>query len=719
MMWNDYNRPIQQNLEQLRTDSYKIMSFVTGIIAWLWFSWYILPNKHNAAFGSNLWIPGAFILGVIILSRLFRKYQALAGDIFFIGGLLTTITLSLSFSKTPSLVLLYFVPILFASVLFSRMGLIIVAGLTSAILLSVSILFAELSISNIVVPLLTLGMSTSAVWVSTYNLQEALAWTLNGYQHARKNELLVRDQKSILEDTLERLDATIEQLQLSNAMLTEARNKAVEAQRLKQQFAQTISHELRTPLNLIVGFTETMIKSPEYYGNPLSPEYLRDLSVVYRNATHLQNLVNDVLDLARLEKASIMLVAEPLQVENVINDAANTVRGLVNKQGLNLVVDIESELPMISGDAVRLKQILLNLLNNAVRFTEEGQITLKAVAQENDVSICVEDTGTGIPYDRQNAIFEPFLQLENPMQRRRNGAGLGLAISKHLVELHGGNIYVRSQPGQGSKFYFNIPIYIPETLEVERLLKTEADSATQEEVSNRIPLLVVTKNSSAATLLSQTLGNYRPIIVSDIHQITSVAQKMMLHQVVIDTNSAYFSEEQRERLMWSPELKDVRIIFCPLPNEDSLRQQFDADGFVVKPVSQQSIQDMLQQVDPNYEQILIVDDNRDFVRLMDRLVSSSAQHVQIMHAFSGSQAIALTQEHQFDLVLMDINLPDIEGIQLVGDIRRLSPNDKLKIIIVSAYDIELAATPLPGELSVWKSTGLFPNEILKFIQVVV
>ena len=717
-MWNDYNRPIQQNLEQLRTDSYKIMSFVTGVTAWLWFSWAILPYKHYAAFGSPMWIPSIFILGVIIMSRLLRQYNSVSGDILFIGGLIATITLAILFSKTSSLVVLYFVPILFGSVLFSRMGLIVVAGITGVILFCVSILISELPVPILVVPLLTLGLATSAVWVSTYNLQEALAWTLNGYQHARKNELLVREQKSILEDTLQRLDATIEQLQFSNAMLTEARNKAVEAQRLKQQFAQTISHELRTPLNLIVGFTETMIKSPEYYGSPLPPEYLRDLSVVYRNATHLQNLVNDVLDLARLEKASIMLVAEPLHIESVINDAAKTVRGLVDKQGLSLVLDIEPALPMISGDEVRLKQILLNLLNNAVRFTEAGQITIKALAEENEVCVCVEDTGTGIPYDQQNAIFEPFLQLENPMQRRRNGAGLGLAISKHLVELHGGDIYVKSQPGQGSTFYFKIPIYLPETLEVERLLKTETATATQKETSNRIPLLVVTTSSSAVTLLSQILSNYRPIIVSDIHQITSVAQKMMLHQVIVDTNSAQFSEEQRDYLMRTPELKEVRIIFCPLPNEDSLHQQFDADGFVVKPVSPNSIQDMLHQLGSNYEQILIVDDNRDFVRLMDWLVLSSSRHVQIMHAFSGSQAISLAQEHQFDLVLMDINLPDIDGITLIGDIRRLSRNDKLKIIIVSAYDIELAATPLSGGLSVWKSAGLFSNEILKFIQAI-
>lgn len=717
-MAQDYNRSIQQNLEQLRTDSYKIMSFVTGVFAWFWFSWSILPDKHHAAFGSTMWIPGAFILGVIVLSRLLRQYQSFSGDILFIGGLFVTILMSLIFSKSPSVVVLFFVPILFASVFFSRLGLITVAGLTSIVLLNVTILISEFSFGVMVVPLITLGMATSAVWVSNYNLQEALAWTMNGYQQARKNELVVRKQKAILEDTLQRLDATIEQLQLSNAMLTEARNKAVEAQRLKQQFAQTISHELRTPLNLIVGFTETMIKSPEYYEKPLAPEYLRDLSVVYRNATHLQNLVNDVLDLARLEKASIMLVTEPLQMAGVITDAANTVRGLVDKQGLSLVVDIAPDLPMISGDPVRLKQILLNLLNNAIRFTEQGQIKIHAKAEENDVYVFVEDTGTGIPYDRQNAIFEPFLQLENPMQRRRNGAGLGLAISKHLVELHGGQIAVKSQPGEGSKFYFNIPIYLPETLEVEGLLKTQANPAIQEEVSNRIPLAVVTTSSSAITLLSQISGNYRPVVVPDIHQIPSVAQKMMLHQVLVDTNSTQFSEEQREYLAQTPELKDVRLIFCPLPNEDSLRQQYAADGFVVKPVSQEIMQDILRQINPHYAQILIVDDNRDFVRLMDRLVSSASGYIQVMHAFSGSQAISLAEEHQFDLVLMDINLPDVDGLNLVQRIRQLSLNDNLKIIIVSAYDIEFAATPLPGNLSIWKPAGLFPNEVLKFVQAI-
>lgn len=716
MMWNEYNRSIQHNLEQLRTDSFKIMALATGIIAWIWFSWSILPGEQDAAIRSNMWMPGALILVAIVLSSKVRQYHAFAGDILFIGGIVATITFSMIFSKNPSIVVLYFIPILFASVLFNRLGLMIVVSITGVILLGVSIFSAGFPFHTLVSPLATLGMATSAVWVSTYNLQETLAWTITGYQQARKNELLVREQKLILEHTLQRLDATIDQLQHSNTMLVDARNKAEEAQRLKQQFAQTISHELRTPLNLIVGFTETMIKSPEYYDKPLSPAYLRDLSVVYRNANHLQNLVNDVLDLARLEKASIMLVTEPLHIETVIEDAAHTVRGLVDKQGLHLRVELQPNLPLISGDTVRLKQILLNLLNNAIRFTEQGQITVRAFAQSNEVCVCVEDTGTGIPADRQHAIFEPFLQLENPMQRRKNGAGLGLAISKHLVELHGGHIYVESEPNHGSHFYFTLPVYLPDTLEVDHFLKEETEIATQNVITGRPSLLIITASPSAATLLSRNLADYRPVIVSNIHQIQSLTEKTSLQRVVVDTNTISLTDEQRTQFIHTPSLKQASIIFCPLPSEDFMRRQLAVDGFVVKPISQENIQDLLHQIDLSVKRILIVDDNRDFVRLLDRLVVSNSHHLQIMHAFNGTQALSLARKNRFDLILLDLNLPDVDGLQLVHRLRQIAQSADLKIIIVSAYEMGVASTPLQGSISVCKPAGLFPNEILKFIQ---
>ncbi|KAB2855441.1 MAG: hypothetical protein F9K46_15560, partial [Anaerolineae bacterium] len=426
----------------------------------------------------------------------------------------------------------YSILIVFSGILFSRVGLMSVACMAGLLIFGMAYFMNEFHDADLALLAISLGLVTSAMWASTYHLQTALFWSLDGYQEAHKNELIVREQKAKLERTLLDLDAAMYQLQRTNIMLIEARNQAEEARRVKQQFAQTISHELRTPLNLIVGFTETMVKSPEYYGTPLAPTYARDLSAVYRNACHLQNLVNDVLDLARLDQAYLLLVPDKINLHHIIEDAANTVRGLLERRELALRLDIAPDLPAISGDAVRIKQVLLNLLNNAVRFTEQGSITVRAYPKDHQVIVGVADTGIGIPPEKFADIFEPFLQLENPMQRQKNGAGLGLAISKQLVELHGGSIWVESEVGKGSCFYFSFPAVMvtPDTA-----LDTIWMPSSAQTPSPNMPLvLVVTRSPSAASLISRNLTQYRTVIIGDFRRAQSVAQRLMPDTIILD-----------------------------------------------------------------------------------------------------------------------------------------------------------------------------------------
>ncbi|MBC7239137.1 MAG: hypothetical protein H5T71_03435, partial [Chloroflexi bacterium] len=257
---------------------------------------------------------------------------------------------------------------------------------------------------------------------------------------------------------------------------------------MKQQFAQTISHELRTPLNLIISFTELMIQTPEYYEAPLPPKYARDLGIIYRNARHLQSLINDVLDLARIEAAQMALITEETDLSALTYEAVNTVRSLVESRGLALHTNIPPALPRLRVDPRRIRQVLFNLLSNAVRFTEKGSITVTVMQQDNEIVFAIRDTGIGIADEDKTRIFEEFRQADSGTHRRYGGAGLGLAISKRFVELHGGRIWVESQVGQGSTFYFTLPITQDLPLE-EQMARTRAPQALPGHHAAETPIL--------------------------------------------------------------------------------------------------------------------------------------------------------------------------------------------------------------------------------------
>jgi PAS domain S-box-containing protein len=226
--------------------------------------------------------------------------------------------------------------------------------------------------------------------------------------------------------------------------------------RLKSEFLASMSHELRTPLNSIIGYTEIMLMGLD---SELDPETLEDVQAIYNNGQHLLRIINDVLDLAKIEAGRLELNKEELAVEALVDAASANVTGLlVNKEKrIAFNVEIEHDLPTIWGDQVRLNQILNNLASNAVKFTDEGHITLRAFRDDGWICLEVEDTGIGIAEEDQSRIFERFQQVDGSNARKQEGTGLGLAITRHLVQMHGGTIKVQSELGKGSTFTVRLP----------------------------------------------------------------------------------------------------------------------------------------------------------------------------------------------------------------------------------------------------------------------
>jgi signal transduction histidine kinase len=224
-----------------------------------------------------------------------------------------------------------------------------------------------------------------------------------------------------------------------------------ELDRLKDQFLYSISHELHTPLVGIISIAELLL-----YGvvGEISPTVRREVQIVLQSGEHLLALVNDVLDLARMEAGTFQLQREPLQIDRVIADAVQA----TDTRGLAVQVSVSSDLPAVVADRTRVRQVILNLLSNAVKFAEKGVVEIAARVEGQALVTSVHDEGIGISPEHQTLIFEPFRQVDGALTRKKGGAGLGLPISKRLVELHGGRLWVASAAGQGSTFYFSLPL---------------------------------------------------------------------------------------------------------------------------------------------------------------------------------------------------------------------------------------------------------------------
>ncbi len=409
-------------------------------------------------------IPIGIMLGITLTANSLKNdspYNTTAG--FFVVGAFVAIAAGLWVSSAEAALIVPFIlPVLvfIVGTLFPPTQAFVAAFLAAAIIMLVPVLrqtglvLGWMNASAILLSFVAAGIAA----LVTADLYQIAEWATFNYARERRVAGELFENRAELERSLARTRALGDRLQETNLALDGARAAAEEAKHFRGQFLANMSHELRTPLNAIIGFSETMLKFPAMYdGIKLPQTYEVDLNQIYTSGQELLKLINDILDLSKVDAGKLDVRISAFDLPPLIAHVTRTANGLVSQKPVKIINEVPDDLPHVIADDSRVRQVLFNLYSNAAKFTEEGTITVRAKVFPETVEVSMTDTGSGIPPQFHELIFEEFKQAETEGRDPRSGAGLGLAISRQLLRLMDGEIWVESEPGKGSTFTFRLP----------------------------------------------------------------------------------------------------------------------------------------------------------------------------------------------------------------------------------------------------------------------
>ncbi|CAK1945934.1 sensor histidine kinase BarA [Vibrio crassostreae] len=503
------------------------------------------------------------------------------------------------------------------------------------------------------------------------------------------SEYHVEMQHSIDQATSD-LRETLEQLEIQNVELDIAKKRAQEAARVKSEFLANMSHELRTPLNGVIGFTRQMLKTH------LSNSQTDYLQTIERSANNLLSIINDILDFSKLEAGKLALENIPFEFQASLEEVVNLQATNAHEKGLELTLKIDPKVPPgVVGDPLRIQQILTNLVGNSIKFTERGNIDisveLRSQSEDNiELQFMVRDTGIGISERQQAQLFQAFSQADASISRRYGGTGLGLVITQKLVSQMGGEISLTSRLHQGSTFWFTLRLSTTD-MPMTELIETQCLQDKQ--------LLLIEPNMQAASITQQILTQeglvvtYRSVMPDETtsydyvllnlaanqeYQFDTVSgwaigAKKIAQNVIIGTPSTELA--LGEQLMKEV---DVQCITKPLSRKKLLQTLVSNQApTLIAPAIETHSEEKLPLT------VLAVDDNPANLKLITALLKERVETV--ISCTSGQQAIDKATDTQFDIIFMDIQMPQMDGVTACKNIKKLANNANTPVIAVTAH----------------------------------
>jgi PAS domain S-box-containing protein len=480
----------------------------------------------------------------------------------------------------------------------------------------------------------------------------------------------------------------MDRLAASNQEL-ELRNREVErATKLKSKFLASMSHELRTPLNAIVGFSDLL--ADEIPGE-LNGKQKRFVNHIKQGSAHLLQLINDILDLSKIEAGQLELRCEDFQLKDALPEVLSTIRPLGMIKNIQVQHKLKTDFSVYA-DRVRFKQVLYNLLSNAVKFTpKDGRIDIDCVEKGNEVCISVTDTGIGIRAEDQAIVFEEFRQVEGNTDTANEGTGLGLAITKRLVEQQGGKISLESEPGKGSRFTFTLPTGSRTSSKSLPVNGSARPNVAAAEGGRKPLILVVDDEVPARELIASYLeSEYRIVMAESGAEVVQKARQLRPDAITLDVllpgGNGF---ETLVALQKTPETANIPIIIVSIVDQKQVGFALGAADYLVKPIRKPVLLETIRKHVPlqtdDDASILLVDDDPKTLELLEETLRSAGYETQSVQ--SGARALEVLSSKLVSAVLLDLLMPGMDGFEVIRHVRQEAALKDLPIFVMTAKSL--------------------------------
>ncbi|MBN1679644.1 MAG: GAF domain-containing protein [Anaerolineae bacterium] len=518
--------------------------------------------------------------------------------------------------------------------------------------------------------------------------------------------------------------------------IQDANVRLLEVDHLKTNFLAAMSHELRTPLNSIIGFSRVILKGID---GPLTDAQEEDLQTIYDSGRHLLGLVNDILDQAKIEAGKMELSFAYFKLQEVIKGVMSSAVGLSREKSLRLYTEIADDLPDAYGDEFRTRQVLLNLVSNASKFTNEGSVTLTAFPTTEEgqpvIHVSVSDTGIGIAEEDMPLLFEAFQQVDNSLTRRVEGTGMGLPLAKSLTELQGGRIWVESEVGVGSTFSISIPVSPPPEEDAVEPDEGGASDDVHEEYSDqpveesapappasRI-VLVVEEQVKAIDLYRKYLARegYEVIGVTRLEDAEELAVAYQPRVILLDVA---MHEQQGWDLL--AHLKDAEptfrtpIIVCSIDADMERGYRLGASNYLIKPFTREQLVTAVQQAEAEAtrQRILLVDDKPETIRVFREMLETFGTY-EVLQVTTGQQALDIIQQtaSPIDLVILDLRMPEIDGFEVLKAMRSNNRTARIPVLVLTAEDISAEERDSLQHVDVYRKDDVDEHHLLNQVEI--
>ena len=489
-----------------------------------------------------------------------------------------------------------------------------------------------------------------------------------------------------------RLGREVQERKRAEVALASAKEAADAANVAKSAFLANMSHELRTPMNAILGYSEMLMEEADDLGQK---DFIPDLKKINQAGMHLLALINDVLDLSKIESGKMEAFAEDIDIDSLIDEVSSTVQPLIEKNSNRFDIRRGSQLGNAHQDLTKIRQSLFNLLSNAAKFTREGNITLHVQRKQQGgldwLTFAVSDTGIGIPADKIDHVFEEFSQADESTTRDYGGTGLGLAISRRFCRLLGGDIRVKSQPGKGSTFTMHLPAILPSNKAFDTRSKiTAKNTATDHRTGSKTTVLVINADPGTRQIIERSLCS------DDITVVTAASGEEGL-RLAREIQPAAITLEGRMRDMdgWvtlrtlkaDPDLRDIPVVMLAMDADNSTGYSLGATDYLTKPVDREQLLATLSGYYTPGETgpVLLVEDDTDTRDVMTRILQKAGK--QVLEATNGREALHLLSVNRPTIILLDLMMPVMDGFDFLLEMRTHAEWQDIPVIVLTAKDL--------------------------------